>query len=420
MKKFLSLIYFAFSFIISKAQLHGCPDPAANNYDSLVTINDGSCTYNNATLNPKLKYNLNTVLNESSGLIWWKKLFWTHDDSGGQPEIYAMNASTNAIQRTVVLKNATNVDWEDVAQDNSFIYIGDFGNNANGNRTDLKIYKISKASVSVSDSVQAGVISFSYSDQTDFSAKGNNNTNYDCEALIAYGDSLYLFSKDWIDLKTRLYSLPKKPGTFKATKLAELDVQGLITGADVLPTQRVIVLSGYNSFLSPFIYLLYDFSANKFFAANKRKVLLNESFTQTEGISAKTSTQFFTTNERVSKLGITTPAKLEQYGVSALLNPYYSRSTFQPTSATLNNSKKSIHENKWAILTARSNTLHVHLLTGLNYAALNVYDAKGILVIKKDIAGSFTSVNISSLANSVYIAKLSSGDKQISLEFIKE
>src|SRR4051812_6505196 len=299
MKKILSLIFFALSFITSKAQLQGCPDPAANNYDSLVTINDGSCTYNSATLNPSLKYNLNTILNESSGLIWWKKLFWTHDDSGGKPEIYAMNVSTNAIQRTVVIKNAANVDWEDIAQDNSFIYIGDFGNNANGNRTDLKIYKVAKASVSVSDSVQASVINFSYSDQTDFSAKGNNNTNFDCEALIAYGDSLYLFSKDWIDLKTRLYSLPKKAGIFKATKLAELDVQGLITGADVLPAQRVIALSGYNSFLSPFIYLLYDFSGNNFFAANKRKVLLNESFTQTEGISAKTSTQFFTTNERV-------------------------------------------------------------------------------------------------------------------------
>lgn len=419
MKKIVTLIFSTLTVLLSKAQLQGCPDPAANNYDSLVTVNNGSCTYNTVTLNPKLKYNLNTIVNESSGLIWWKKLFWTHDDSGGQPVIYGMNATTNTIQRTVVVKNATNVDWEDIAQDNSFIYIGDFGNNANGNRTDLKIYKIAKADVSVSDSVLAKVINFSFSDQTDFSPKGNNNTNFDCEALIAYGDSLYLFSKDWLDLKTRLYSLPKKGGTFKATKLAELDVQGLITGADVLPTQRVIVLSGYNSTLSPFLYLLYDFSGNKFFGANKRKVLLNESFTQTEGISAKSTTQFFTTNERFSKLGITTPAKLEQFDVSALLNPYYSTLTSPLTFST--GIKQDEQENKWAMITQHSNTLQVHVLKDLKKnVVLSVYDAKGMVVMKKNIAGSFTSVNLSSLASSVYIAKLYSGDKQLSLKFIKE
>jgi len=68
MKKILSFVFFTLSFIISKAQLKGCPDPAANNYNSLATVNDGSCTYNSVTLNPKLKYNLNTVINESSGL----------------------------------------------------------------------------------------------------------------------------------------------------------------------------------------------------------------------------------------------------------------------------------------------------------------------------------------------------------------
>jgi len=421
MKKILSLVFLTLSFTISNAQLQGCPDPAANNYDSLATVNDGSCTYSTVTLNPKLKYNLNTVINESSGLIWWKKLFWTHDDSGGEPVIYGMNATSNTIQRTVVVKNATNVDWEDIAQDNGFIYVGDFGNNANGNRTDLKIYKIAKTNVSAGDSVQAGVINFSYSDQTDFSPKGNNNTNFDCEALIAYGDSLYLFSKDWIDLKTRLYKLPKKPGTYKAIKLAELDVQGLITGADVLATQRVIVLSGYNSTLSPFLYLLYDFSGNHFFAANKRKVPLNESLTQTEGISAKTTTQFFTTNERFSKLGITTPAKLEQFNVSALLNPYYSKLTSPISSSVTNNTKTNAEQNKWAVITKRSNALQVRILTSLNRnVILNIYDAKGMLVMKKNIPGSFTSVNISSLANSVYFAKLSSATNQLSQKFIKE
>jgi hypothetical protein len=419
MKK-IFFIFFTCGFIVSKAQVPGCPDPAANNYNSLATVNDGSCTYNAASLSPALKYNLNKKLNESSGLIFWKKLFWSHDDSGGQPDIYGMNTSTSKIRRTVVVTNATNVDWEDIAQDNGFIYIGDFGNNTNGNRTDLKIYKIAKADVNKGDSVTAQVINFSYSDQTDFTPRGNNNTNFDCEALIAYGDSLYLFSKDWLDLKTRLYSLPKNAGTYSATKLAELDVQGLITGADVLPTQRVIVLSGYNSFLSPFMYLLYDFSDNHFFDANKRKVLLNESFTQTEGISAKTATQFFTTNERFSTFGITTPAKLEQLNVSALLNPYYSTLSSNQNAIKAGN-KTNAKESKWALLTARSNTLQVHVLEPFTKSiSLEIFDTKGVLSLKKSITNSLTSIDISSLANSVYIVKLFSKDKQISLKFIKE
>jgi len=420
MKKAL-FIFFTCSFIVSKAQVRGCPDPAANNYNSLATVNDGSCTYNAASLNAALKYNLNKTLNESSGLIFWKKLFWSHDDSGGRPAIYGMNGSKNKIQRTIVVTNAANVDWEDIAQDNSFIYIGDFGNNTNGNRTDLKIYKISKADINQRDSVTAQVINFSYSDQTDFTPRGNNNTNFDCEALIAYGDSLYLFSKDWLDLKTRLYSLPKNPGTYSATKLSELNVQGLITGADVLPTQRVIVLSGYNSLLSPFMYLLYDFSDNLFFDANKRKVLLNESFTQTEGISAKTATQFFTTNEKFSTFGITTPAKLEQFDVSALLNPYYSKLSSGDLSAIKASNETNAKENKWALLTARSNILQVHVLEPFTKnISLEIFDTKGVLSLKKNITSSLTSIDISSLANSVYVAKLFSKDKQISLKFIKE
>jgi hypothetical protein len=34
-----------------------------------------------------------------------------------------------AVLRTVAITNATNVDWEDIAQDASYIYIGDIGNN---------------------------------------------------------------------------------------------------------------------------------------------------------------------------------------------------------------------------------------------------------------------------------------------------
>jgi hypothetical protein len=304
--------------------VYGCPDPVANNYNESATVNDGSCTYTQASVKPKLKYKLKSTVSESSGLLWWNKLIWTHNDSGGEPKLYGLDSSNGNIVRTVTITNAKNIDWEDIAQDGQYIYIGDFGNNANGNRTNLKIYRVKKTGIKKKDSLTAGIIHFSYSDQTDFSPAGSNNTNFDCEAMIAYKDSLFLFSKDWKDGKTRLYKLPKVPGTYVAQKTAELNVDGLITGAEIRSDKRVIVLTGYNITVTPFIYLLYDFSGNNFFDANKRKIQVNESFTQVEGICALNNNNFYISNEKFQQI-FTVPAKLQTINLSAFLKPYYSK-----------------------------------------------------------------------------------------------
>ncbi|HEX5151965.1 MAG TPA: hypothetical protein VFW07_10980 [Parafilimonas sp.] len=321
-KALLLLSVCLYSYINISAQVAGCPDPAANNYNALATVNDGSCTYNNTSVTPVLKTNLSTTVNETSGLLWWNKQVWTHNDSGGEKDLYTSDSTNGNILKTIALSKGNNVDWEDIAQDNKFFYVGDFGNNKNGNRTNLRIYRIKKSELKTLTTVKPGVIKFSYSDQTDFTPKGSNNTNFDCEALIAYGDSLFLFSKDWVDNKTRLYKLPKLPGTYVAQNIGELKVGGLVTGAEVIPDKKVIVLTGYNALLSPFIYLLYDFTGNHFFDANKRKVTINQGFLQMEGICAVSGTRFFISNERLSNI---VPAKLQAIDLSALLNPYYSK-----------------------------------------------------------------------------------------------
>lgn len=323
MRYIFFLIYFSASVIQVQAQT-GCTDAAANNYDSTAITNDGSCTYNNAAINPKLKYNLTTTLNETSGLTWWDKKIWTHNDSGNDPLIYALDNATGNIIKTVAIKNASNIDWEDMAQDEKYIYIGDFGNNANGNRTNLKIYKIKKKDIKAKDSVNAEIINFAYADQIDFTPKGSNNTNFDCEAMITFGDSIFLFSKNWVDNKTRLYKLPKTPGTYSAENMADLDVQGLITGADIVAEQKIIILTGYSSSITPFIYLLYDFSGNDFFVANKRKISINQSFTQVEGVCALSATKYYISNEKFQQLFINTPAKMQSLNLSSFLNPYLS------------------------------------------------------------------------------------------------
>ena len=84
------------------------------------------------------KFALPGSLNESSGAIFFNNRLITHNDSGGEAKLYELDTISGIIEREVTILNATNVDWEDITQDETSIYIGDFGNN-NGNRTDLKI-----------------------------------------------------------------------------------------------------------------------------------------------------------------------------------------------------------------------------------------------------------------------------------------
>jgi hypothetical protein len=343
-KKIATLIIFLCSYNNMHAQEYGCPDPAAENYNDSVTMNDGSCTYKNVSITPTLNADLTTAVNETSGLIWFNKKVWTHNDSKGEPALYSIDKVTGDTVKKVTISNATNKDWEDVTQDDKYIYIGNMGNNANGNRTDLKIYRVKKSDVKKKTIITASVINYSYEDQTDFTATGSNHTNFDCEALIAYGDSLFLFSKDWVDNKTRLYKLPKLPGTYTATKIGELNVEGLITGAEIVADKKVIVLTGYNAVLAPFIYLLYDFTDNLFFDANKRKIALNQSLTQVEGICSVNEKKFYISNERVQKI-FTVPAKLQTINLGSFLNPYYNHLPAKKIDTPVIAQKKSLQHN---------------------------------------------------------------------------
>ncbi len=310
-KSYVALLLLACCYHTSHAQ-------ATNRSRNRTTAQVKDRSYIKPTFDARLSY----TIHESSGLLWWNNQLWTHNDSGGAPALYAIDTSTGKVQKKVVIANATNVDWEDLAQDEDYIYIGDFGNNKNGNRKDLKIYKVKKEDVSNNTTVVAEIINFSYSDQTMVTPAKGEQTNFDCEAFIAYGDSLYLFSKDWIDNKTRLYKLSKVQGTHTAENIGELNVHGLITGATVVPGKKVIVLTGYSTLLQPFIYLLYDFSGDRFFDADKRKIAIRQSFLQVEAICPVTDTKFYISNERFNKV-INKPAKLQTLHLAALLNPYY-------------------------------------------------------------------------------------------------
>ncbi|MFP4288784.1 MAG: T9SS type A sorting domain-containing protein [Bacteroidales bacterium] len=317
---FVVIPFLLLLFAEVNGQNHGCTDTQASNYDPEATINDGSCQYPATSLSPVSSQQLPSEMVETSGLIFYKDRVWTHNDDT-DIHLYAMNPFQVNDFDMYPLEGVENKDWEDIAHDQQFIYVGDFGNNSNGNRTDLRILRIDK------NTLKTGIptidtIAFSYELQNNFDPTGGNNTDFDCEAMIVGNDSIFLFTKQWVSEKTALYALPKTPGEYTAKYLAEYDVNGLITGATYMEQQQLIALVGYSSTLNPFMVLLYDFENYNFFNANVRRFNISLPFHQVEGITTHDGLSFFISNERFSMSPLIIPQKLHEFDLTEYLNTY--------------------------------------------------------------------------------------------------
>lgn len=246
---------------------------------------------------------LQESLNETSGLIFINQKLITHNDSGGKPELYEIDSISGEIIRTVVISNATNVDWEDICNDSTYLYIGDFGNT--GSRTDLKIYRllISSYLTTANDTVTVDTIQFHYSDQTDFTP-AQFSTNFDAEALISFNDSLYIFTKNWGNNWTNIYALPKSPGNYKISKVDSINAQGLVSAATYNSDSRTILLLGY-TFVSPFIIEIGNFTFNEFSSGTIERYLIPtppDYSIQMEGLTFLNQDQYFITAEEFPPL----------------------------------------------------------------------------------------------------------------------
>jgi len=242
---------------------------------------------------------LDELVDESSGLIFLNNDLITFNDSGGNNSLYEIDTINGEVIRTVEITNTTNNDWEDITTDSEYIYIGDFGNNY-GNRQDLVIYKVSISDyLNTSDNtVVAEQINFSYSDQTTFQSNPYNS-NFDAESIISFNDSLYIFTKNWVDNKSNVYSLTKNVGTYIASKVDSLDVQGLITAAEYNHTSNTVTLLGYNSD-SNFVIELTNFNDSNFSQGlvNKFQLVIPEnSSIQTEGLTSLNNYYYISAEE---------------------------------------------------------------------------------------------------------------------------
>lgn len=314
----------------------GCPDPFAINFNTGASINDGSCVYELTNYSMENITDLSSpTLNENSGIVFFDDHIWAINDGGNSNTIYQLD-TLGTIIREISISNAQNVDWEALSQNDQSLFIGDFGNNS-GSRQDLSIYVIDKAEIQnpLISSVNAVKRTFVYEDQVEF-LWGSNAHNYDCEAFISLDDSLYLFSKNWLNEQTKMYALPVSwTDTATAVLKSSFDVDGLITDASVDINTGRLVLLGYKNnganLYSSFVWMIWDYEENNFFTGNKRRIEIGSMFTlaQTEGVALINSARGFVSSEQISSI-VTIPPKLLKFDFS----DYFFEQTMQAPSET--------------------------------------------------------------------------------------
>lgn len=235
---------------------------------------------------------------------------------------------------------------EDIAFDGTYFYIGDFGNNLNGARTDLKIYKFPFSAipdytnnpVAIIAAQQIEVINFSYSNQAQPPvATALNTAKFDCEAMIVDNGSIHLFSKNWIDNNCTHYIINStNAGTYVLTP-AEIFATGyLVSGADKIAGQNIVVLLGYQNTGTGnhFIHILSDYRADSFFTGNKRRLDLGDAtmMGQAEGITFREGKYGYISNEKFVKVvgpfTFTVNQRLRSFDISSFVNDYFTTYLF--------------------------------------------------------------------------------------------
>jgi hypothetical protein len=344
--------------------------------------------------NFKEKFDLPDETKETSGLLFLDGKIITHNDSGNNANLFEIDSLSGNLLRTISISNATNIDWEDITEDENHIYIADIGNN-NGNRTDLKIYKIIKSDFKKNTSVSAEIISFSYEDQTDFDNKPNAS-NFDAESIVIFDNSILIFTKNWADLKTNVYQIPLTTGNYVAKKISSANIEGLITGG--VYNDGRFFLTGYNTTLIPFLIYI---SPNRkpgediFFSGFDKITLENKlgQGSQLEGITNIGITGKY----YISREHFTTIINGNQYDFTQKLYEFYDE-----TSPLL-----STDENKLGkiIISPNPVTNKVKIHTDLPFLNLEIYNSLGkkmnILLID-----SLKEIDISYLEKGVYFLKI--------------
>ena len=234
------------------------------------------------------------VINETSGLEILNEVFITHNDSGGEPSLYFFNLNGEIINSVKLDKESFwqiyNIDWEDVAADEDYIFIADTGNNF-GNRDNLNIIKVKTNDFSIDDKIDVA-----YKDQETFIPRPKHK--YDAEALFLIEDKIAMLSKDRSNLFTDLYLIDKESSSRQVLESkVTYDVNSLITGGDYNEELRLLALVSYNSKGSQYLILFENFSLENLAEKKFRKIKIPIERAQIEAIKIIDNSTFWITSE---------------------------------------------------------------------------------------------------------------------------
>lgn len=167
------------------------------------------------------------AIRESSGLASSRRhrhVLWTHNDSGGEPAIYAFDQEGRDLGK-VQIDGAKAVDWEDMASfqldGKPWLLLADTGDNQL-QRTTYQLYLIPEPNLDAPAVRVEHVINFTY-----------EGGSFDCEAVAVdvANRQILLASKDWT-FSGKLFSLPLPTG--EAPAEAQVDGDGLEKSDDLL------------------------------------------------------------------------------------------------------------------------------------------------------------------------------------------
>ena len=220
---------------------------------------------------------------------------WMLNDGENKPRLYRLD-SLGKIEHVLKI-DAKNRDWEDLASDpEGNLYIGDFGNNRNL-RNNLTILKVSHTLLDSTSKVPVEYISFKYPNQKKFPPK-KKQMHFDCEAMIYYNDSLYIFTKSRYRGnfgRTDLYSVPAKQGQHVATYIDTFttcrDLDCWITGADISEDGKQLVILTPKS-----AWIFKNYQTDNFFEGDVTMLPFNH-VSQKESICFKSDSLLYIADE---------------------------------------------------------------------------------------------------------------------------
>ena len=197
-------------------------------------------------------------ITESSGLAVSKcqqNVFWTHNDSGGGPFLYAFNSNGGSLG-TWRLNGVRNADWEDMAtvkasDGTCYLFIGEIGDNEN-RRDSHAVYRVAEPRVSDATASSSkrdalpidtfDVLKFQYS-----------NGRHNAEAMMVHPgtNDIYIVTKN-LNGPAEVFKLRPDFGGGEiqgASPIASIALpaipNGFVTGGDISPDGKRVVLSDY-------------------------------------------------------------------------------------------------------------------------------------------------------------------------------